>query len=99
LPVRGQITNEQNSREERTPSRRYIEASSHLERLMIAYAAGDTELDDGNEVSADRISSEIVGKYRGIGCLQNDAGVSYDGPLQADILAALKATAERFNRL
>jgi hypothetical protein len=79
----------------------YVKATSKLERLTAAYGEGLNDLDDGNAVSAKCIASEIVGKYRGMGrCLQDKEkdGVSYDGPLEADILAAMEATARRFKK-
>jgi hypothetical protein len=71
---------------------------THLAILVRAYASGATVLDAaGNEVSARRVASEIVGKYRAKGkCLKDkDKGVSYDGSLYADILLALEAAERR----
>lgn len=74
----------------------YRKATTKLERMLEAYAAGHTEI-DGNPFSAQTIADEITAKYRAMkGCLQDENGVSFDGPLARDVLSAMEATKNRF---
>jgi TPP-dependent pyruvate/acetoin dehydrogenase alpha subunit len=76
---------------------KYQHNANALERLLYHFANGDERDDAGAIVNAERLTELIVSKYRAMGqCLQDKMnGVSYDGPLSADIEAALVAAIER----
>lgn len=75
--------------------RKYSENAKAIERLLCDYAAGESHDDQNNPVSAARVASEIVGKYRAMGCCLDRNSVSFDGPMIKDIEDAMRAAFER----
>ena len=66
-----------------------------LDRLLAHFRAGDQSDDQENAVTAERLASELIGKYRALGCCLDRNGVSYDGPMIVDIVTALRAAHDR----